>query len=48
VKGKPTATPEQLKSALLAWEKERGYLDRLARLFEEPQGTQEPSHEAGS
>lgn len=42
VMGKPTATPEQLKSALLAWEEERGYLARLARLFEEPQSTQEP------
>jgi transcriptional regulator with XRE-family HTH domain len=48
VKGKPKATAEQLKSALLAWEEERGYLARLARLFEEPQGTPEPWREPGS
>jgi DNA-binding XRE family transcriptional regulator len=48
VKGKPTATPEQLKSALLAWEEERGYLARLARLFDEPRGTPEPPSEPNS
>ncbi|WP_405582602.1 helix-turn-helix domain-containing protein [Streptomyces sp. NBC_01190] len=37
VKGKPSATPEQLRLALLAWEEQGGYLARLARLADTPQ-----------
>jgi transcriptional regulator with XRE-family HTH domain len=29
VKGKPTASPEELRAALLAWEQREGHLDRL-------------------
>lgn len=29
VKGKPTASPEELRAALLAWEKREGHLERL-------------------
>lgn len=29
VKGKPTASPEELRAALLAWEEREGHLDRL-------------------
>ncbi|WP_329132838.1 hypothetical protein OG552_14240 [Streptomyces sp. NBC_01476] len=42
VKGKPTATPEQLKDAMLAWEEREGYLAQLPKLFEGPQGPQGP------
>lgn len=29
VKGRPTASPEELRAALLAWERREGHLDRL-------------------
>ncbi|MYS21355.1 Helix-turn-helix domain-containing protein [Streptomyces sp. DvalAA-14] len=48
VMGKPRSTPEQLKTALLAWEEEQGHLARLDRLSEEPQAVSEQRRELGS
>jgi transcriptional regulator with XRE-family HTH domain len=40
VKGRPTASPEELRAALLAWEKREGHLERLGLVAddEEPRG----------
>jgi transcriptional regulator with XRE-family HTH domain len=41
VKGKPTASPEELRAALLAWEAREGHLDRLGLVADDqdqPQG----------
>ncbi len=39
VKGKPTASPEELRAALLAWEQREGHLDRLGLVADD----QDPS-----
>ncbi|WNI15921.1 hypothetical protein [Actinacidiphila sp. ITFR-21] len=46
VKGKPTATPEQLRLALLAWEGERGYLRRSQSQPDGAPSTQSAPQEA--
>lgn len=35
VKGRPTASPEELRAALLAWEKREGHLERLGLVAED-------------
>lgn len=36
VKGKPSATPDEIRAALLAWEEREGHLDRLGDVADEP------------
>lgn len=36
VKGKPNATPDEIRAALLAWEAREGHLDRLGEVADEP------------
>lgn len=39
IKGKPAATPDEIRAALLAWERQEGHLDRLGEVADDTSET---------